>query len=199
MKKIPSENINDLAQFLRAGQTMVFPTETSYGLGGDATQQEVVDKIFNIKGRMPSKSLLVIVSSVAEAKKYLVWNNLLDELVIKYWPGPLTIVGLCRLDVDLAKGVVSEKNTLAIRVSANPFLQQITSQIDFPLIATSANLAGEPDIYDSEKIEECFQTKNIQPDILVDAGIFPINLPTTIVDISSGELKIIRQGILKIC
>ena len=93
MRVISKENLLEAVEFLKKGKTMVFPTETSYGLGCDATNQEAVDKIFKIKGRKNDKPLLVVVPNVEMAKKYLVWNDLLEDLSKKYWPGPLTVVG----------------------------------------------------------------------------------------------------------
>src|SRR3989344_1820980 len=189
-------------EYLKQGKTLVFPTETSYGLGCDATNQEAVDKIFKIKGRQGDKPLLVVVPDVEMAKKYLVWNNLLDELAGKYWPGPLTVVGeylslrgalsdeaiprfgsandgiaalpsVARND-NLAVGVVSPDNTIAVRVTDYPLTKLLSSGLGRPLVATSANLADAGDVYDSKKI-------GIKPDILIDGGVFPPNPPTPIV------------------
>ncbi len=75
---------------------MVFPTETSYGLGCDATNQAAVDRIFTIKGRKSDKPLLVVVPNIEMAKKYVVWNDFLEKISTKHWPGALTIVGAAR-------------------------------------------------------------------------------------------------------
>ncbi|MBI5729123.1 MAG: Sua5/YciO/YrdC/YwlC family protein [Candidatus Magasanikbacteria bacterium] len=94
MKILTECNLAELVVDLLSGKTIVFPTETSYGLGCDATNQAAVDKIFKIKGRKSDKPLLVVVPTVEMARKYLAWSDLLGTLAKKYWPGPLTVVGL---------------------------------------------------------------------------------------------------------
>lgn len=177
------------------GKILVFPTETSYGLGCDATNQEVVDKIFKIKGRVEDKPLLVVVDSIESAKKYLRWNETLENLAQKFWPGPLTIVGEYA-GGNLAKGVVAKDNTIAVRVSSFPLVQSITKIIHRPLVATSANLAGEPSLFDPEEIIKVFENKSQQPDIILNYGILPKSEPTTLVSVVNNKMEILRQGTL---
>lgn len=175
------------------GKVLVFPTETSYGLGCDATSQEAVDKIFKIKGRAGDKPLLIVVDSIETAKKYLRWNETLEKLAQKYWPGPLTIVGEY-IGGNLAKGVVGADNTVAVRVSAFPLIKSITSKIQKPLVATSANLADEPTLFDSAEIIKVFLDRANQPDIILNYGVLPNVSATTLIKIIDNKIKILRQG-----
>ncbi len=175
------------------GKVLVFPTETSYGLGCDATNQESVDKIFKIKGRVEDKPLLVVVDSIETAKKYLRWNETLEKLAQKYWPGPLTIVGEY-VGGNLAKGVVGKDNTIAVRVSSFPLIKSITQKIQRPLVATSANLAGEPSLFDPKEIVKVFENQSQQPDIILNYGILPKSEPTTLVNVINNEVEILRRG-----
>ena len=179
------------------GKILVFPTETSYGLGCDATNQSSVNKIFEIKGRPDNKPLLIVVDSVESAKKYLLWNKTLENLSQKYWPGPLTIVGEY-IGSNLAKGVVGADNTVAVRVSAFPFIKSTTQKIQRPLVATSANLAGEESLFDPQKIAEVFSDKKNQPDIILNYGVLPKSMPSTLVSVIGDEIKILRQGSVEI-
>lgn len=198
MKVIDQKNLAEAVEALQEGQTIVFPTETSYGLGCDATNQNAVNKIFKIKGRKGDKPLLVVVPTVEMAKKYLVWNDLLEKLSGNYWPGPLTMVGkvksLKSKVQSLASGVVAPDNTIAVRVTNHPIAKFLSEKLGGPVVATSANLADAGDIYDSKKIEEAFSSKSSKPDILIDGGVLPQNPPTTIVSVIDGNLKILRQG-----
>ncbi len=198
MKTLKECNLSEVVVELLAGKTLIFPTETSYGLGCDATNQQAVDKIFKIKARDESKSLLVVVSTIEMAKKYLVWNDVLEELAKKYWPGPLTIVGNYKLDSGLAQGVVSKNNTVAVRVTSHPIVKFLSESLGKPIVATSGNVSGAGDIYNAKDAESMFLGKTNQPDIILDFGQLPINLPTTIVDATEDEIKILRQGELKI-
>ena len=179
------------------GKILVFPTETSYGLGCDATNQAAVDKIFKIKGRSDDKPLLVVVNSIEMAKKYLLCNNNLNQLAHRYWPGPLTVVG-DNAAGQLAKGVVGKDNTVAIRVSDYPLIKSITEKIQRPLVATSANLAGQPSCYSATDFFEIFQSESEQPDIVLNYGNLPVTVPTTIVSAVGNKIKIIRQGGLQV-
>jgi L-threonylcarbamoyladenylate synthase len=125
------------------------------------------------------------------ARKYLVWNDLLEDLASKYWPGPLTVVGDYNHKEKLAVGVVSKDNTIAVRVTNHPIAKFLSEKLARPLVATSANLADAGDVYDSKKIQ-------IKSDILIDGGVLPQNPPTTIVSVVNSNLKILRQGQIKI-
>lgn len=196
--KLSSEcNLAQLVVDLLNGQTLVFPTETSYGLGCDATNQESVDKIFKIKGRSDDKPLLIVVPSVAEAKKYLAWNETLEQLASNYWPGALTVVGEYK-GGGLAKGVVAKDNTVAVRVSKHPLIKSITEKMGRPLVATSANLAGLPSLYNAEEISKIFAAQDIKPDIILNYGILPVRPATTLVSVVGGKLNVLRQGELKV-
>lgn len=196
--KIMSEcNLAQIISEILNGKVIVFPTETSYGLGCDATNQAAVDRIFKIKGRSDDKPLPVTVSSIEMAKKYLLWNYNLNRLAYAYWPGPLTVVGDYATG-KLAKGVVDKNNTVAIRVSAYPLIQSITEKIQRPLVATSANLAGQPSFYSAAKFFEAFQSQPEQPDIILDYGELPNNLHTTIVSAIGSKIKMLRQGDLNV-
>lgn len=177
------------------GKTMVFPTETSYGLGCDASNQAAVSRIFAIKGRPSDKPLLVVVPSIAMAKKYLVWNDTLDSLAEKYWPGPLTVVGEYKNGSDtLAKGVVAADGTVAIRVTTHPLLISITEKINRPLVATSANVTDQGNCYSGDDVVKQFSERTEQPDIFLNYDVLPKRPPTTIVRVTTQGCTVLRQG-----
>lgn len=197
MKILTECNLAQLVVDILAGQTVVFPTETSYGLGCDATNQKSVDTIFKIKGRSSDKPLLVVVPNIEMAKKYVVWNETLEKIAQQYWPGAVTVVGAYG-GGGLAQGVVAKDNTVAVRVTANPLLQSITEKMGRPLVATSANVSDAGDIYASAAAIEMFKPREVQPDIILNFGELPKNPPTTIVGIVGGKATILRQGSVKI-
>ncbi len=202
MDVISKNDFLELARRFHRGQVVVFPTESSYGLGGDATSQAVADRIFRIKSRSVLKALLIIVPDIETAKKYLVWNEEIDELAEKYWPGQLTIVGKYREPQDggvsLARGVVGFDRTIAVRVTADPWLKELLLKTGKPIIATSANLSGEKEIYDSNEALKTFSEFDEQPDAVVDAGLLSQNPASTIISVLQGRRQIIRQGAVKI-
>ncbi len=197
-------NQTEAIKYLKSGKTVIFPTETCYGLGCDATNQSAVDRIFQIKGRRQDKPLLIVVPNVEMAKEYLEWTLLLEELAIKHWPGALTIVGKYPPSAPplirggnggvLANGVVAQDSTVAVRVTANQLLKNLSEQLGRPVVATSANISDAGEIYDSKELIKMYENREFQPDAIIDAGILPKNPPSTIISIVGGELKVLRQG-----
>ncbi|OGH91288.1 MAG: threonylcarbamoyl-AMP synthase [Candidatus Magasanikbacteria bacterium RIFOXYD2_FULL_39_9] len=183
---------------LLEGKVLVFPTETSYGLGCDATSQKSVDKIFKMKGRGDDKPLLIVVPTIDVARKYLEWNDAVDRLAKAHWPGALTIVGMAKPNSGLANGVISKFGTVAVRVSANNVVKFLSESLGKALVATSANISGAGDVYNSSEAQAMFSEKVFQPDIILDYGQLEKRPPTTIVDATKDKIKILRQGQVKI-
>lgn len=193
MPILEANNLEKIAAFLKKGKIAVLPSETSYGLSCDATNQAAVDKIFAIKERDKDKAVLIVAPDVETAKKYLVWNDTIEKLAQKYWPGPLTVVGQYA-GGDLANGVVGADNTVAVRVTAHAVLQAVLQAVGFPLVSTSANLAGGKVIYNAQEARRLFADQKMKPDIILDYGHLVYHQPTTLVSVADGALKILRQG-----
>ena len=213
--RIVKEINREIIETLKAGGVIVYPTETCYGIGGDATNPEVVEKIYKIKQRREEKPFLVVVPDVEMAMEYLEWNDKIDEIASKYWPGAVTIVGKmqnakCKMqngdnilqseiyNFKLADGVVAPDGTIALRVTAHPIASALARGLGGPLISTSANISGQEPTYSSNAVLKMFENQPDQPDILIDAGELPKNPPTTIVRVVGGEVEVLRQGKLEI-
>ena len=156
---------------------IVYPTETSYGLGADYTNKRAVKKIFKIKKRS-DKKLSVIVPSLFVIKKYVVIDKEAEKLARTFMPGPLTLIVRKR-----------EKGTIAFRISSNEIAFSIAKKFKKPIIATSANISGSGDNYEIKKIREIFEDK---VDLIIDGGNLRKRKPSTIYDV---ENKIVlREG-----
>ncbi len=177
-------NLEQAAQELEKGNIIVYPTETSYALGVDATNSEAVEKIFNIKKRDKGKALSIIVSSIEMIEKYAVINDNARKLVAKLMPGPLTLV------VPVKKRTLPEnlcKDSVAFRISSNKIANEICSKLGKPITATSANLSGNEPIYNIEEVRKQF------PNLLViDTGNLPKNKVSTVYNTISK--KVLRKG-----
>jgi L-threonylcarbamoyladenylate synthase len=198
MRILKECNLSEVVVELLEGKTIIFPTETSYGLGCDATNQQAVDAIFKIKERIGDKPLLAVVPTVAMARKYIAWNDTIEQIASKYWPGSLTIVGKSLSNSGLALGVVSNQGTVAVRVTAHPVVKFLSESLGKPIVATSGNISGAGDIYTATDAEAMFTDRSDQPDLILDFGQLPKNLPTTLVDATGDEIKILRQGELRV-
>lgn len=198
MKILKDCYLAEIITELFAGKTIIFPTETSYGLGCDATSQAAVNTIFDIKGRSDDKPLLIVVPTIEMAKKFIVWNNTIERLASKFWPGPLTVVGIAQPNAGLASGVVSKSGTVAVRVTASPVAKFLSESLGRPLVATSGNISGAGDVYSADQAAQMFASVTNQPDIILDGGELPKRLPTTLVDASQDKIIVLRQGEIKI-
>jgi L-threonylcarbamoyladenylate synthase len=197
MKTIKEKNINisDIADKIRKGKTIVYPTETCYGLGCNATDQNSVDQIFSIKKRQRDKTVLVLMSDITMAQKYVVWNKKLQDLASKYWPGALTLVAKVKPETDLAKnGVIADDNTIAFRISPHPFVQKVMKKVSKPIVSTSANISSKKSPYSIKEVKNMFKNTKNQPNILIDGGELPHESPSTILKIVDGKQEVIRQG-----
>lgn len=196
MQTVKMENINEeeLVERLKKGETLVYPTETTYGLGGDCANPETVAKIFKIKKRQETKPLLVVAANAAMMKEYVEWTPLLEKISSKYWPGPLTVVALLKKGASLPIGVVGADNTVAFRVTSHPFAARLSEILGRPIISTSANLASLESPYDISDVKKMFENSEYQPDLLIDAGVLPHRLPSTVARIIGDRIEILRQG-----
>lgn len=177
---------------LRSGGTIVYPTETAYGLGGNFLDKKVRAKIFKLKQRPRNKALPVIVGDLKQAKKIVKFDALSFALAKKYWPGPLTLI-LPVIDQKLCGC-----KTLAIRVSGFAWARNLAKTLRKPLISTSANISGAKTNYSLGPIIKAFKNQRVQPDLLFNSGRLPKCPPSTIAKITKDKMSIIRQGSIKI-
>lgn len=196
MQILQQKNLNftELARALETGQTFVYPTETCYGLGCDATNAEAVKKIFQIKQRKEDKPCLLLFPSKDMVKEYVDWNETLESLTQKYWPGALTIVAPLKSNTLFPELLQGQGNTIAFRVSNHPFITELFQNYNKPIVSTSANVAGAPNPYSINAVKESFQVQPFKPDIFIDAGELEPEPPSTIVTLEQNKIKILRQG-----
>lgn len=188
-------DVPELVQLLEKGDTVICPTETCYGLSCDATNDAAVAKVFAIKERQREKTVLIVMANIDMAMQYVEWNPTIQAVAERYWPGPVTIVAKKRDDVSLPKGVVAADGTIAFRVSSYDLVVQLAATLGKPIVSTSANIASHASPYDIDTIRKDFAGKKHQPDLIIDAGDLPDQMPSTIVRVSDGgDIHILRQG-----
>ncbi|MBI2436449.1 MAG: threonylcarbamoyl-AMP synthase [Candidatus Magasanikbacteria bacterium] len=191
-----SLNIPYIVDSLKQGKTIVYPTETCYGLGCDATNREAVEKIFEIKHRQKDKSVLVVASDPSIMMEYIEWTPVLEKIAERYWPGPLTVVVCAKNGYDLPVGVkAADDGTIAFRITDHPLASQLSKELGKPIVSTSANLASYKSPYDSALVRAMFDTSIPQPDIIIDAGKLVEHAPSTVIRLGrDGEFHVLRQG-----
>jgi L-threonylcarbamoyladenylate synthase len=169
---------------LARGGIVVYPTETAYGIGADATNPTAVARVFAIKGRDDGKPLSVLMASQGMAREYAILTPVARRLWRRFLPGPLTLVIPAR----------SVGGTWGIRVSSHPFAAALVRAYGRPITATSANRSGMPPLYDSGAIIRAFGRRRIQPDLLIDAGVLPHRTPSTVVSCTPTDIAVLRIG-----
>lgn len=196
MKNIPSEQINKAVDTLQAGGVIVMPTETSYGLAADATNERAVQRVLIIKGRGPVKQPPVLVINMDMALAHGNFCQRLRKIAEQFWPGALNIVVPKRKDTAIVVG--DNNGEVALRVTAHPVVQAIIKKLGKPITATSANRTGQPDCYSIRDWRKQYAGRALQPDYILDAGTLPKNPPSTIIKKENGEIVVARQGMIKL-
>ena len=179
--------IEKAVDILKNGGLIVYPTETCYGIGCDALNENAVEKVYRVKKREKKKPISIIVSSLEMMRKYGKITKEVEYLVKKFMPGPLTIV------VEKKRTIpdILNPKEIAFRISSHPIAQQLVKELDKPITATSANISGSKPIYSSEEIVKIFNGK---VDMIIDSGNLPLIQPSTIIRVKKSKIELIREG-----
>ncbi len=193
----PSEAIATACSVLAAGGLILFPTETTYGAGVDATNPEAVQKLLRYKSRREGKPLSIAVTDEQMASKYVEINEQAHALYKQFLPGPMTVISHAK-DDSVAPGVASEFGTLGVRIPDLQFMLDLVAAYGKPITATSANASGKARPYN---IDSCLaELSNKQRDcidLILDAGILPPNPPSTVIDTTLSTPVVFRGGSLQ--
>jgi len=185
--------IKKALEVLKKGGLFVFPTETCYGLGADATKPAAIKKLYSYKTRREGKPLSIAVADIKMAKKYVEINEIAENLYQNYLPGPITVIsqGLGKV----VRGVESEYGTLGIRIPDYKLVLEIVKNFGKPFTATSANMSYLPKPYDVETLIKNTPAKNLKLiDLIIDAGKLPHRETSTVVDTTMNSLNVMRAG-----
>ena len=190
-----TENINDeelkeAAQILRDGGLVAFPTETVYGLGGNALDEKAAGKIYAAKGRPSDNPLIAHVSCAAEVTplvKYIPEAG--KKLMDAFWPGPLTII-FPKSDI-VPYATTGGLDTVAIRMPVDPIANRMIALAGVPVAAPSANTSGRPSPTTADHV---WQDLNGKIEMIIDGGPVGIGVESTIVDVSGDVAAVLRPG-----
>lgn len=180
------------AKVLKNGGVIIYPTDTIYGIGVNALDQNAIDKVYKIKERPKKKPLSVIASDIKMAKKYCVFNKKRAEIFKAVFPGPFSLI-LPIKPPGRAKILTSYKNTLSLRIPDSKITSLLAKELKIPLTSTSANISGLPGSGDINKVLKQLENKKNQIDLVLDAGVLPKKNPSTIIDLTGDEPKIVRK------
>ncbi len=181
---------------LKNGGLVIYPTETMYGAGVDATNIKAVKKMTIYKDRPLGKPFSIAVKDIGMAKQYGTLNKTAKNLFKEFLPGPLTVV--VRGKGKLAKGIESEDGKLGIRLPDYQFVRDIVEKLGKPITATSANASYKKRPYEVKDIlDNLSRRQKHLIDLIVDAGKLPVRDPSTVIDTTLDEPVTLRQGEIK--
>ncbi len=188
--------LQDIAQVIRDGGVVIYPTDSVYAIGCDALNQRAVEKIYQYRKEEAKQShLSIICRDISQAGEYVRISKEQFKLMHRNLPGPFTFI--LEAGLKLPK-VFRSRKTVGIRIPNNAILQALLEELDGPLLTTSLKAPVDDDDPDAVSymtdpflIEETFQN---QADVLIDGG-YGEDQPSTVVDLTGEEAEILRQGV----
>lgn len=185
--------VDEAAEIIRSGGTVVFPTETVYGLGADATNGAACTKIYNAKGRPPDNPLIIHFASVEMARNYAEIRPRIRRAADTLWPGPITFIVKSRPNISpVARASLG---TVGVRIPANPLALQLIKKAKRPIAAPSANISTRPSIVTSE---DAIRELSGIVDVILDAGETFFGIESTVVQLVNDGFNVLRPGALSV-
>ncbi len=185
----PEQAFSRCRRIIQSGGVLVYPTDTFYGLGADPRNRAAVQRLFSLKGRQGDRPILLLIADASDVGQWAAEIPVLAEsLMNRFWPGPLTLVFRAREDVlpELTAGT----GTIGLRVPGNPLTRDLLRYLGCALTGTSANLTGRPEPRSADGAAAIGGFV----DAILDGGPSGSDKPSTVIDVSTGSLRVIREG-----
>ena len=169
---------------------IAFRTDTFYGLGADPFNAAAVARVRALKGREENKPILLLLSDASVVDRFVADRSKeFEEVASKFWPGPLTIVG--RAVANLPAEITAGTGTVGVRVPADEDVRDLVRECGGALTATSANPSGSEPARSAKEVREYFGDRI---DLVIDGGEVTATEPSTVLDVTTSPMRIIRQG-----
>ena len=186
--------VAEIAELLKTGSVIAFPTDTFYGLGADIYNDNAVKRVFDLKGRMYNKPILILISDKKELPALISPESMsvfACQLIDKFWPGPLTIIFYsARVIPPILTGHTGK---IGIRLPNHTFSRRLVEKLGGPLTATSANISGMPGLNNPSDVLSAIGDRI---DALIDGGMAAGGDASTVVDVTGVVPVIIREGVI---
>lgn len=185
---LPDSKIEQIANGLKAGKLVIYPTETLYGLGANPFDEAAVKRVYMVKKRPFDMPLSIAVRDITMLEELAVLDDNSRRLVAKFTPGPITILVTKKRNVpDI---LTSASMEIGVRIPNHPFALRLIEKCG-PIVSTSANLHSKPN---PTNADNAIQDIGPMVDVCVDCGPCRVGKPSTIVQLSEGGVEIIRHG-----
>jgi len=184
------DSIRQAADAIRAGELVIFPTETVYGLAADAVNEAAIRRVFEAKGRMEGHPLPVQVGGIEQLAGVVARAPVSAAILArKFWPGPLTLV--MEKAASLSELVTAGTGKVGVRVPDHPVALALLRELGTPIVASSANLTGEPP---AGNAEDAIRQLGGSVAVVLDSGESEIGVVSTVVDVTVDPPVILRRG-----
>ncbi len=186
--------LEEVAALLQKGGVIAYPTETVYGLGVDALNEEAVKRLFQIKSRDLRKPVSVLVRDIEMLARVVSNIHPVAKPIMKrHWPGSVTIVFPASKEVPPA--LTGYSGNIGVRISPHPFVKGLFEFFNSPLTSTSANISGGRSLLEPEDI---FRTFGRKIDLVIDMSESLGDKASTVIDVTSGSPRILRKGAVQV-
>ena len=182
--------IENAKKLLRSGELVIFPTETVYGLGGNANDKNAIKRIYNIKKRPANNPIICHFESLEEIKKDFHLSRLEEILAKKLWPGPITLILRKKAKSKISQLVSNKSSYIGCRIPKNKIALQLLKSLNFPVAAPSANLSERTSVTKFEDLD-----KNLIKKIFIIKGKqSKLGLESTVIKVKKNSIEILRLG-----
>jgi L-threonylcarbamoyladenylate synthase len=188
----PERAFTRCKEVISRGGVIAYPTDTFYGLGADPKDPVAVKRIYEIKGRKADQPILLLICKADDVKEWAAEISPASEnLMKKFWPGPLTLV--FKAGADVLRELTAGAGTIGLRVPGSELTRSLLDFLGMALTGTSANVSGRPDPQTADEVAASVGDK---VDLILDGGRTAGGKPSTVVDVSAGRPRLLRDGAL---
>ncbi|MBF0191206.1 MAG: threonylcarbamoyl-AMP synthase [Magnetococcales bacterium] len=181
--------ITQVAEILREGGVIVYPTDTTYGLGCGLSSRKGVERIMRIKQMASSHQLSILVSDLSDIARYARVDNATYRLLKRFLPGPYTFI--LEATREVPKTILPKRKTIGLRIPDHPICLELLKGLGEPLLSTSMRFAGETEILSDPYV--IYTRTDHLVDLVIDAGMLPAS-PSTVVDLTGPTPVVLRAG-----
>jgi len=189
---IHPSSLDQAAEIVSRGGVIAFRTDTFYGLGANPFDKTAIQRLKELKGREDGKPILIVISDLDQVDRFITERApQFASLSERFWPGPLTLIGVARSEVPLE--ITAGTATIGIRLPDDEYVRALVRACGGALTATSANLAAQPPARTAQEVAAYFPSGI---DLIIDDGAAKTDHPSTVVDVTGATPQIIREGVI---
>jgi L-threonylcarbamoyladenylate synthase len=195
LKESDDKSVSIALDIIKSNNLLILPTDTIYGIAADANSDIAIRKIYDLKKRSNKKPIAIFLKNIQEIEQNFILNDLERKIIRKYTPGAITIILKTKKNSKFSKLLNQNDDSLAVRIPEQEFCLKLLVNYNNAIAVSSSNMSGEKEINDVKQLQKKFKDKI---NLIVEGRISDNQISSTIVKIESGQLKILRQGLVRI-